>query len=125
MLKTEELIQAYIEAYNIKDIPGMLSLLDDQIIFENVSNASGVTKTTSKQAFEKLAVQSLHYFSARKQTIRFMVVGLESVAVEIDYQAILAHDFPNGMKAGDTLALRGVSFFECQHGRITRISDYS
>jgi ketosteroid isomerase-like protein len=121
----EDLIRAYVDAYNAKDIPAMLALVDDHIIFENVSNTSGVTKTTSKQAFEQLARQSLPYFSERKQIIRFMVLSADSAAVEIDYQATLAQDLPNGLKAGEQLTLRGVSVFESQDGRMTRISDYS
>ncbi|MCX6214428.1 nuclear transport factor 2 family protein [Spirosoma sp.] len=121
----KHLIQAYIEAYNAKDIPAMLALLDDHIVFENVSNTLGITKTTSKSEFEQIAIQSVTYFSERKQTIRFLLVGTNAAAVEIDYQATLAQDLPNGLKAADQLSLRGVSLFEIQNGKITRISDYS
>lgn len=54
-----------------------------------------------------------------------MVLNTDSAAVEIDYQATLAQDLPNGRKAGEQLTLRGVSVFESQDGRIMRISDYS
>ena len=121
----KELIYIYIQAYNTKNIPQMLDLLDDQIIFENVSNTAGITRTTSKDEFQALAYQSVHYFSERKQLIRFSVIGLESAAVEIDYQANLAQDLPNGLKAGQQIQLRGVSIFEGKAGKFTRISDYS
>jgi len=121
----EAAIQAYIEAYNNKDIPAMLTWLDDQILFENVSNASGIIATTTKQEFEQLANQSLAYFSARKQIIRFSVLSAQSAAIEVDYEATLAQDLPNGLKAGDSLQLRGVSIFEMKSGKFTRISDYS
>lgn len=121
----KEAIQLYIDAYNAKDIPKMLDLLDDQIIFENVSNSTGVIKTTSKDEFRQLAFQSAAYFSERKQLIRFLVSGSSSAAVEIDYQATLAQDFPNGLKAGQSIQLRGVSIFELENGKFIRISDYS
>ncbi|UHG89779.1 nuclear transport factor 2 family protein [Spirosoma oryzicola] len=121
----EETIQAYINAYNAKDIPALLALLDDQIFFENISNSSGITQTTSKQAFEQLALQSADYVAERKQVVRFMVVSATAAAVEIDYSATLATDLPNGLKAGDTIRLRGVSIFEMKHKKFTRISDYS
>ena len=121
----EEAIQAYIAAYNAKDVPAMLALLDDHVVFENVSNASGTTRTVTKQAFEGLARQSLGYFTERRQVIRFAVLSAEAAAVEIDYQATLAVDFSNGLKAGEQLQLRGVSIFERQNGKFTRISDYS
>lgn len=121
----ETLIQAYIEAYNAKEVTAMLALLDEQIVFENVSNSSGVTETRTKQEFAELATQSLGYFTERRQIVRFTVVGTNAAAVEIDYHATLAQDFPNGLKAGQQLRLRGVSIFEVRGGKFTRISDYS
>lgn len=79
----------------------------------------------SRQEFEQLALQSVNYFSERKQIVRFLVQGTEAAAVEIDYVATLAQDLPNGLKAGQQLQLRGVSIFEVKQGKISRISDYS
>ncbi|WP_420154338.1 nuclear transport factor 2 family protein [Siphonobacter sp.] len=121
----EEIIQAYLTAYNGKDVPAMLALLDEAVFFENVSNASGITTTRSKSEFETLALQSLNFFSERRQSVRFQVLSDTAAAVEIDYRATLAQDLPNGLKAGETLRLRGVSIFEVSQGKITRISDYS
>lgn len=121
----EEIILGYIDAYNNKDVPAMVALLDEQIIFENVSNTSGVMQLNSRQEFEQLALQSVNYFSERKQIVRFLVQGTEAAAVEIDYVATLAQDLPNGLKAGQQLQLRGVSIFEVKQGKISRISDYS
>ncbi|GAB3965392.1 hypothetical protein GCM10028806_04510 [Spirosoma terrae] len=121
----EEIILGYIDAYNNKDVPAMVALLDEQIIFENVSNTSGVMQLNSRQEFEQLALQSVNYFSERKQIVRFLVQGAEAAAVEIDYVATLAQDLPNGLKAGQQLQLRGVSIFEVKQGKISRISDYS
>lgn len=121
----EEAIRAYIDAYNAKDVPAMLALLADDIVFENVSNTSGTTSTASKQEFEALAQQSVGFFTERRQLIRFAVLSAEAAAIEIDYYATLAHDLPNGLKAGEQLCLRGVSVFEWRSGKFTRISDYS
>ncbi len=121
----EQAIQAYLDAYNAKDIPAMLALLDDQIVFENISSSSGVTQTNTKLEFEQLALQSVEYFTERKQVVRFSILSTDSAAVEIDYQATLAKALPNGMKAGHQLQLRGVSIFEMKKGKFTRISDYS
>jgi len=121
----EEAIRAYVDAYNAKDIPAMLALLAEDIVFENVSNTSGTTSTASKQEFEALAQQSVGFFTERRQLIRFAVISIEAAAIEIDYQATLAHDLPNGLRAGEQLQLRGVSVFEQRNGKFTRISDYS
>ncbi len=107
------------------DVPGMLALLHDVIAFENVSNTNGITVTNGKAEFEALARQSLGVFKMRQQTIRSLTLGDRTAAVEIDYNAILAVDLPNGKKAGEVLSLRGVTIFAFSDGKIARISDYS
>ncbi|AQG81253.1 nuclear transport factor 2 family protein [Spirosoma montaniterrae] len=118
-------IDQYIAAYNRMDVPGMLALLHDVIVFENVSNTSGITATSGKAEFEALARQSLGVFTMRQQTIRSLTLGERTAAAEIDYNAILAIDLPNGKKAGDVISLRGVTIFAFSDGKIARISDYS
>lgn len=126
----ESLIRQYIAAYNRMDVPGMVALLHDVIVFENVSNKNAVTTTSGKTDFEMLARQSLSMFQSRRQTIRSLTLGERTAAVEIEFEAVLATDFPasrNGkpLKAGDTMQLRGVTMFAFSDGKIARISDYS
>ena len=126
----DTLIRQYIAAYNRMDVPGMMAVLHDVIVFENVSNANGITVTTGKAAFETLARQSLEVFRSRCQTIRSLTLGERTAAVEIEYEAVLAIDLPTGqnaesLKAGETMRLRGVTMFAFSDGKIARISDYS
>ena len=121
----KELIEQYISAYNRMDVPGMVALLHEVIVFENVSNANGITVTSGKAEFERLALQSLGMFRSRQQTIRSITLGDRTAAVEIEYNAILDADLPNGPKTGDVLSLRGVTIFAFSDGKIARISDYS
>lgn len=126
----ESLIRQYIAAYNAMNVPGMVALLHDIVVFENVSNANGITTTSGKVEFEALARQSLGLFRTREQRIRSMTLGDRTAAVEIEYNAILAIDLPSGrhgdpMKAGEVLSLRGVTIFAFSDGKIVRISDYS
>ncbi|WP_077923724.1 nuclear transport factor 2 family protein [Spirosoma sp. 209] len=121
----EQLIRQYITAYNAMDVAGMMALLHDIIVFENVSNASGITATSGKAEFEALARQSLGVFRSREQRIRSLTLGDRTAAVEIDYSAIVAVDLPNGLKAGQALMLRSVTIFAFSDGKISRISDYS
>lgn len=126
----EQLIRQYITAYNAMDVPGMLALLHDVIVFENISNTSGTTTLSGKADFEKLARQSLGVFISREQRIRSLTLGDRTAAVEIEFNAILAVDLPGGQntvspKAGEALTLRGVTVFAFSDQRIVRISDYS
>lgn len=107
------------------DVPGMLALLHEVIVFENVSNTAGITATTGRAEFEALAKQSLNIFKSRRQVIRSLTLGDRTAAAEIEYAGVLAIDLPNGLKAGDTLSLRGVTVFAFSDSKISRISDYS
>ena len=121
----ETLIRQYLAAYNAKDVPGMLALLHDVIVFENVSNSTGITATSGKAEFEALARQSLTIFSNRRQTIRSLTLGERTAAAEIEFEGVLAIDIPNGLRTDEILQLRGVTVFAFSDGEIVRISDYS
>ena len=120
-----KLIDQYIAAYNRMDVPAMAALLHEVVVFENVSTTAGITTTSGRREFEALARQSLGLFRSRRQTIRSVTLGERKAAVEIEYEGVLAVDLPTGLKAGETLALRGVTVFAFSDGKISRISDYS
>lgn len=119
------LLDQYLAAYNARDVDGMLATLHDDMVFENVSNATGPLRLEGKAAFAEQARQAVTWFSERRQTPRHWVLGPDSAAVEIEYRGVLAVDLPNGLKAGQVLELRGVSVFEVRDGRISRLTDYS
>ncbi len=121
----EQLIDAYVDAYNRNDVPGMLAVLHDDIRFENVSNAGGTMTLTGKQAFAEQATQVAPLFSARRQEIVTQIITDDRAAIELTYSAVVAQDLPNGWRANQKIELRGVSIFECNDGKISRISDYS
>ena len=121
----ENLIRQYIAAYNRMDVSDMVGLLHDVIVFENVSNTNGVITTSGKTDFEMLARQSLSMFKSRRQTIRSLTLGERTAAVEIEYEAFLAVNLPDGRKTGETMQLRGVTMFAFSDSKISRISDYS
>ncbi|GAB3577511.1 hypothetical protein GCM10027578_45320 [Spirosoma luteolum] len=121
----KDLIEAYLNAYNRKDVAGMLAVVHDDIRFENVSNSGTSMTLTGKQALEQQAEQFLAVFSERNQAITSLIVAGNRAAAEIDYRATVAQDLPNGWKANQSITLHGVSIFESRDGRLCRISDYS
>lgn len=120
-----EIISRYIDAYNARDVEGMLATLTEDVCFENVSNSDGSMKVEGKAELAELARASAAALSARRQSVRSAVVTPERVAVDLDFEATVAADLPNGWKAGQTIALRGVSFFEIRDGLIAGIVDFS
>ena len=121
----KQLVEAYIEAYNRFDVAGMLAPLHEDVVFRNVSNGEVNLTTTGKAAFRQQAEQATQYFSEREQRVTDWLVHGQRVEVAIDYTAVAAIEFPNGLKPGDALQLQGKSVFEIENGRIISIEDIS
>lgn len=121
----KELIRKYTEAYNSFDIEGMLSLLHEDIEFRNISGGVTNAETKGIQEFRQIAEQSKRMFSSRQQTVKDLKVSDDIVEAGIDYEAVLAVDLPNGLKAGDALKLTGKSVFRVKENKISVIEDYS
>jgi len=102
----------------------MLVNFADDVIFESVSNTSGVIKVNNKKELSELAFMSVEYFSERRQSVLSWVIDAEQIAIEINYWCKIAKDLPNGKKAGEEMTLRGASFFTFKEGLITRLVDY-
>ncbi len=127
-MKIEEIkdsIYRYIDAYNNFDIDTMMEVLAKDIRFENIAGGEVNGKTSGKAEFEILARQSARLFASRKQMVKKMKVEGDRAFVEIEFEGVLAQDFPNGLKAGETLALKGTSEFGFTNGFISSIVDKS
>lgn len=118
-----QLIERYIEAYNTFDIETMISTLHPDITFQNISNGEINAETHGIEAFRTLAEQSKGLFTSRKQTITYIETNESQTRIDVAFEAILAIDLPNGLKAGETLKLQGHSEFTFCDGKIISIID--
>ena len=121
----KQLVEAYIEAYNCFDVAGMLALLHDDVVFHNISNGEINLTTTGKESFRQQAEQATQYFSQREQRVTDWQVNGQRVEAAIDYTAVAAIEFPNGLKPGDALHMQGRSVFDIENGQIISIEDIS
>lgn len=119
------IVENYLRSYNNFDIEGMTKNLDDNVVFENVSNEKVELRTVGLSEFKKQAELAKQYFIQRKQSVESWKFIDTKVIIRIDYEAILAMDLPNGMKTGDTLKLKGKSEFDFENGKIKSITDKS
>lgn len=117
------IIENYIEAYNSFDIEAMMTTLHPDIEFKNIANGEINASTSGKEAFRNLAEQSKSLFSSRKQTIVNYEIKDEQASIDIEFEAVLATDLPNGLKAGETLKLKGRSEFTFSCEKILSITD--
>lgn len=121
----KDLIDRYLAAYNAFDVDGMLSLLSQDVRFENYSGDQLTAATSGTDEFRKLAEQSRSLFSEREQRIAGLEFGHDSAIAVIAYRGKLAADIPDGPSAGTVLDLQGESEFSFGNGQITRIVDRS
>lgn len=121
----KDLIDRYLAAYNAFDVDGMLSLLSQDVRFENYSGDQLTAATSGADEFRKLAEQSRSLFSEREQRIAGLEFGHDSAIAVIAYRGKLAADIPDGPSAGTVLDLQGESEFSFGNGQITRIVDRS
>lgn len=125
MTNREMVIKRYIDSYNSFDIANMVADFDDNIVFENIQNGETNMSLVGLTAVKQQAEQAKAYFSERTQTIKSFNHIDNRSEIEIDYNAILAMDFPNGLKKGQELNLSGKSIFEFNGDKIIRLTDVS
>lgn len=121
----EKIIQNYIDGYNEFDIEKMTCNFDDNVIFKNIQNGEVNITLNGINAFKQQAEQAKSYFENRRQQIISIKHDTEKIEIEIDYSAILATDFPNGLKKGEKLELKGKSVFVFQDSKIIQLTDKS
>jgi allophanate hydrolase subunit 1 len=124
-MEREKIIKDYITAYNNFDIEKMLTHLDEQIKFENISNGVTNMTLTDLNSFREQAQQAKKLFTTRKQTIKSWTHQDNLTEIEIEYNAVLAIDLPNGLKKDDILNLEGKSIFKFSGDKIIELTDIS
>lgn len=125
MRKELNLIETYIQGYNNFDVNKMLSVLNQNIVFENYTNNSLTLKLDGINQFKEQAKKVLSVFSERKQEIEEVITKENNFEVHIKYTATLQVDLSEELKKGDQLNLKGKSVFFFQNNTITKIEDYS
>ena len=121
----DDVIAQYIQSYNARDIDGMLDCVTEDVVFENISNAGGSMRLDGKDMMRQVAELSGNAFSYRRQRLINVVSGGGKAAAEVEFEGKAAVDLPNGIKAGETVKVRGASFFEFRGNLLCRIADYS
>ena len=121
----EEIINKYISCYNAHDIEGMLEFVTDDVIFENISNTGQSMRLDGRDAMREVAELSGTAFSYRRQRLVSLIIQGDRAAAEVEFEGKTAVALPNGTRAGETVNLRGASFFRFRGDRLCRIADYS
>ena len=121
----DDIIARYIASYNARDIDGMIACVTDDVVFENISNSGQSMRLDGKDMMRQVADLSGNAFSYHRQRLVNVVTGAGKAAAEIEFEGKAAVDLPNGVRAGETVKIRGASFFEFRGNLLCRIADYS
>ncbi len=121
----DDVIRRYVSCYNDRDIDGMVACVTEDVVFENISNSGQSMRLDGRDMMRQVAELSGNAFSYRRQRVVNIVAGNGKAAAEIEFEGKAAVDLPNGVKAGETVRVRGASFFEFRGPLLCRIADYS
>lgn len=125
MTDRERIIQNYIDGYNAFAIDKMVADFDDNIRFENVQSGQVTMTIEGIKSFKEQAELAKSYFTTRQQTIKEFKHRDNETEIAVDYRAVLAMDFPNGLKSGQELSLTGKSVFGFAGNKIITLTDIS
>jgi ketosteroid isomerase-like protein len=123
--KMQQAVDAYIRAYNNRDVDGMLEHLHPEITFRNVSKGEVILETEGVDEFRQAAEQAREVFSSRLMSPVGYHFDEQVTSLLVDFSGVLAVDLPDGPAAGETLKLRGESIFTFEDGSIIDIEDRS
>lgn len=123
MTSLPEVIRSYIEAYNRKDVPGMLACLTDDVVFRNYANGRLTVETTGRRAFEDLALRGAAAFETRHQSLVRTISVEDTTLAEVEFVATVSAQPPAGLRAGQRVAVSGTSMFRLEAGRIRTLVD--
>ncbi|RPD44451.1 nuclear transport factor 2 family protein [Paracnuella aquatica] len=125
MTHRETIIQNYIDGYNIFSVDQMVAHFAEGIQFENIQDGKITLSLTGIDAFKEQAERAKNFFTNRRQTITSFKHSEAETRIAVDYTAVLAMDFPNGLKKDQQLNLTGTSVFEFAGDRIVKLTDVS
>ncbi len=121
----EDVIAKYISCYNARNVEGMLDHVTEDVVFENISNTGQSMRLEGKAAMRQVAELSGNAFSYRRQRLVSLIASPDKAAAEVEFEGKAAVNLPNGTQAGETVKIRGASFFEFRGHLLSRIADYS
>jgi hypothetical protein len=119
------LIDRYIDAYNRMDVDAMLAPVHSEVIFENYAAGQLTVRVAGIHELRHLAESSRGLFSARRQTVTAYSEAAGVAYVQIFFEGTFAIDLPNGVRAGQRIAMPGRSEFRERDGLLIHIADHS
>jgi ketosteroid isomerase-like protein len=116
---SETCIPRYIEAYNRKDIDGMMACFTPDVVFRHIENGEIVLEISGIRALRKQAEQAAALFSERTQTLTTLTGYGDFWEASVHFRGTLA----SGPHAGQTIEVQGESRFFIENDLIAQLTD--
>lgn len=120
--ETEDLIQRYYACFNARDVSGLLSLLDDEVVHDINQGAREI----GKPAFERFLVRMNRCY---RETLVDLVVMTndDGSRAAAEFRVLGVYDVADeGLPpaCGQRYVLPAGAFFQVRDGRIARVTNY-
>jgi ketosteroid isomerase-like protein len=112
-------IHRYIEAYNRKDVDGMMACFTPDVVFRHIENGETVLEITGIRALQKQATEAAKGFSEREQTLTTLTGYGDFWEATVSFRGT----FASGPQAGQTIEVQGESRFFIENNLIAQLTD--
>lgn len=119
----KSVVQAYVDAFNRKDVPGMLQFVHPDITFSSDIGGARMCDIHGIDDFANVVFLTTEVFEDRhEQCLSFDVDGHTAHASML-LRGVLAKDLPNGLKAGQRVSCASRTEFDFLDGAIVGIKE--
>jgi ketosteroid isomerase-like protein len=112
-------IHRYIEAYNRKDVDGMMACLTTDVVFRHIEKGEIILEISGVRALRKQAEQAAALFSEREQ----ILTSLTNYGDFWEASVVFRGTFAVGPQAGQTIEAQGESRFFIENDLIAQLTD--
>lgn len=112
----------FLDAYNAKDVEGMLADVTNDVVFRHYCDAGVVFKANDRAGLDAALREDVHSFTHRTHTVKTSMTLLGSTVLTTQFDAVVAKDLSNGWKAGQSITLPGAAEFQFRDDRIANIT---
>lgn len=120
--KLPPMVVDFIEAYNTRDVEGMLADVTDDVMYRHYCDAGVLFKAGDKGEFEAALHDDLSAFEHRTQMVKTSMTMLGSTVLTTQFDALVAKDLSNGWTAGQSITLPAASEFQFSDDKIANIT---
>jgi ketosteroid isomerase-like protein len=119
----KSVVQAYVDAFNRKDVSGMLQCVHRDITFSSDISGARMCEIHGIDDFADVVQLTTEMFEDRhEQCLSFDVEG-DTAHASMLLIGVLAEDLPNGLRAGQRVSCSGRTEFDFLDGTIVGIKE--